>query len=59
MTDLIRSTLRDIQDDLESRYMEIENSPEVYRESEQLKQQLDDKMEVIKGYLEGRWSLDV
>lgn len=59
MTDLIRSTLRDIQDDLESRYMEIENSPEVYRESEQLKQQLDDKMEVIRGYLEGRWSLDV
>lgn len=59
MTDLVRSTLRDIQDDLESRYMEIENSPEVYRESEQLKQQLDDKMEVIRGYLEGRWSLDV
>lgn len=59
MTDLIRSTLRDIQDDLESRYMKIENSPEVYRESEQLKQQLDDKMEVIRGYLEGRWSLDV
>lgn len=59
MTDLIRSTLRDIQDDLESRYMEIENSTEVYRESEQLKQQLDDKMEVIRGYLEGRWSLDV
>lgn len=57
MTDLIRSTLRDIQDDLEAQYMEIEANPDNYEHPEKLKQQLDDKMEKIRGCLEGRWSL--
>lgn len=59
MNDLTKNTLRAIQDDLEAQYTEIEANPDDYEYPEQLKQQLDEKMEVIRGYLEGRWSFDV
>lgn len=59
MNDLTKNTLRAIQDDLEAQYTEIEANPDDYEHPEQLKQQLDEKMEVIRGYLEGRWSFDV
>lgn len=59
MTDLMKNTLKAVQNDLEAQYMEIKNNSEDCRESEQLKQQLDDKMEKIRGYLEGRWSFDI
>lgn len=55
MTDLMKNTLEAVQDILEMQYKAIETEPE----KEQLRQQLDEKMEVIRGYLEGRWSLDV
>lgn len=55
----MKNTFRAIQDDLEIQYKEIEEDPDNYEHPEKLKQQLDEKMEVIRGYLEGRWSLDV
>ena len=59
MNDLMKKALRAIQDDLEIQYKEIEANPGNYEHPEKLQQQLDEKMEVIRGYLEGRWSLDV
>lgn len=59
MNDLMKKALRAIQDDLEIQYKEIEANSGNYEHPEKLKQQLDEKMEVIRGYLEGRWSLDV
>ena len=59
MKDLFRNTLKAVQDDLEAQYKEVEANPEDYENPDQLKQQLDEKMEVIRGYLEGRWSFDV
>lgn len=59
MTDLMKNTLKAVQDDLEAQYKAVEAEPDNYSEPETLKQQLNEKMEIIRGYLEGRWSLDI
>lgn len=58
MTDDIKKVLEEMQDDLMKRYTEIETNPEHYENFQGLLDDLDLRMEFIRGIFEGRWKVE-
>lgn len=58
MTDDRKKVLKELQVALMKRYTEIETNPENYENFQGLLDDLDMRMEFIRGILEGRWGIE-